>query len=458
MIKIKRYAPEELGVDQDLIKRLKEETEKAKLHYDNELKKYKADNNYKIKSFSFKTYGKTKRDLINIYNGKCAYCEESILQGQPGDVEHFRPKSAINTKLDGIQSLSDAILPPGEDEVEIKPGYYWLAADWYNLLLSCNSCNRVSKQLNTSDMEDTTVASDTIEEETLGKGTRFPYVDISKRIADPDIPISEESKVRLLIDPGEDNPEEHLTFVKYEGKKVSTFESNEIETEEKFGMIKPLTDKGVASIQIFGLARWRLLQEREKAALHLMRGLTDLKNEVTQYIASIKELENNPTNSFAEMMKANSLRAIPEKMKVLTSQFKNSSPEESPSPFLGMKKVIVRNWIEEENQIVSELFNRGIDIERLLIMDLIKDLNFLRRLCIDHKIAIDSGDNIIQQTKEKVIEKVWSFLHEELKPGAPHITSKKSLIKVWIEKMTEKEPEIIATLKALNKDPGDLID
>lgn len=74
------------------------------------------ENNIKDEAFS---HGKTlykpdelKIRLHNIYNKKCVYCEDSLLNS-PKAIEHYRPKDI----------------------------YYWLAYSWDNLLLCCTSCN-----------------------------------------------------------------------------------------------------------------------------------------------------------------------------------------------------------------------------------------------------------------------------------------------------------------------------
>jgi uncharacterized protein (TIGR02646 family) len=56
--------------------------------------------------------GSVQNRLNKIYNLKCAYCEQKLLDA-PKHVEHYRPKNI----------------------------YYWLAYSWDNLLLSCGSCN-----------------------------------------------------------------------------------------------------------------------------------------------------------------------------------------------------------------------------------------------------------------------------------------------------------------------------
>lgn len=49
-------------------------------------------------------------DLIEIYNHKCAYCEQKM---ERYNVEHYRPKTT----------------------------YYWLAFSWDNLIMACPDCN-----------------------------------------------------------------------------------------------------------------------------------------------------------------------------------------------------------------------------------------------------------------------------------------------------------------------------
>jgi len=74
------------------------------------------NSNIKDKAFN---HGKTlykphelKDRLHKIYNLKCVYCEDSLLNS-PKHIEHYRPKDI----------------------------YYWLAYSWDNLLLCCTSCN-----------------------------------------------------------------------------------------------------------------------------------------------------------------------------------------------------------------------------------------------------------------------------------------------------------------------------
>ena len=85
------------------------------------------------KTFDFKRAiyadDSVKAALVKAQHGKCAFCESRITHDQPGDVEHFRPKKGIARG----KSLS-------------RPGYYWLAYDWDNLLFACALCNRRHKR------------------------------------------------------------------------------------------------------------------------------------------------------------------------------------------------------------------------------------------------------------------------------------------------------------------------
>ena len=77
-----------------------------------------------------------KSALVEMFHGKCAYCESDITHIDYGHIEHFKPK--------GI------------------PAYYELAVDWDNLLLACGRCNGAEN-----------------------KGTKFPLADKGGPIVNP---------------------------------------------------------------------------------------------------------------------------------------------------------------------------------------------------------------------------------------------------------------------------------
>jgi uncharacterized protein (TIGR02646 family) len=91
------------------------------------------DQGKRIFKFDSTVYGHqtVKQALINMQHGKCCFCESKIQHIAFGDVEHYRPKAGYR------QNDNDAMQ---------KPGYFWLAYSWDNLLLSCERCNRQYKK------------------------------------------------------------------------------------------------------------------------------------------------------------------------------------------------------------------------------------------------------------------------------------------------------------------------
>lgn len=178
--------------------------------------------NRTMRGFTFAVY--KNREVVaaleTVFNGKCAYCEYRYDAGAPCDVEHYRPKGGI--EVDGTLK---------------EPGYYWLAADWMNLLPSCADCNRKRYHEFPDD-----------EPEARGKANMFPLVDPAKRAKRPG---REKYEERVLLHPYLDEPRDYLTFV------------------EK-GVIQALTEpdgkpklKGLTSIRVYGLDRPNLSKARE---------------------------------------------------------------------------------------------------------------------------------------------------------------------------------------------------
>lgn len=183
------------------------ETERA-------IKWYAVDRNQG--TFNFQVYRdpEVKTALRRLFHGKCAYCEASYVEDSPGDVEHFRPKSAI--KING--------------RIE-KPGYYWLAADWDNLLPSCSECNRERTQ----EFPDSSV-------KVAGKSNWFPVK--GKHVRSHTKNVIKEEK-RLLLHPCRDFPNRHLEFTFRGGIRYI-----------------PGSEKGLHSIEVFALNRNGLVDGR----------------------------------------------------------------------------------------------------------------------------------------------------------------------------------------------------
>jgi hypothetical protein len=125
-----------------------------------------------------------------------------------------------------------------KERPKMKPGYYWLAADWENLLPSCIDCNRSRKQLLPNG-----------ETRTLGKKNQFPIRDEDSRQLNHHQANNEEP---LLINPCDRStlPSEHLEF-----------------TEEAVVIAKPngagqSSELGENSIHVYALNRTGLVHAR----------------------------------------------------------------------------------------------------------------------------------------------------------------------------------------------------
>lgn len=254
----------------------------------------------KFVAFKHRVY--TKKDVIKAledqFEGKCAYCESIVDVTSPIDKEHFRPKGSIVDKANNIQ---------------IKPGYYWLAADWDNLLLACPNCNR------TGTFEDSNA-----EEFVAGKLDQFPLSDESKRCSYGDN-LKEEEKVRLLINPCVDYPEALIAY-------------------DKFGMILP--DKSVTghdklkvetTIKVFGLYRSKLVKERKEELLRIENTLQNLIDNYNDYLSS----QEGDKTAYLERIERNFAE-----LKRLKGKKRQ---------YLGIKRYFVREKLEQLRDIIAVL-------------------------------------------------------------------------------------------------------
>lgn len=188
--------------------------------------------------FNYKTYNDPvlKAELKKIFP-KCAYCESPYAAVSDGDVEHFRPKGQVSEKNPK------------------SPGYYWLANDWDNLLISCQHCNqrRLHELFGATKLE------------SYGKLDQFPLSNETKRVTKEGKSLSEEEKVRLLLNPCKDKPETHFEYDITEG------------------VIQPKTAKGTASIKVYVLQRVQLVKERKMCLTLLLTQMDRVKRELARY-------------------------------------------------------------------------------------------------------------------------------------------------------------------------------
>lgn len=174
-----------------------------------------ADYNSGSRKFEFKSHiynaKSVKNALLKTQHKKCCYCESKFLPTSYGAVEHFRPKGAVRQKQGQSQQY---------------PGYYWLAYDWDNLLVSCEQCN------------------------SSHKGNLFPLAIQKRRARSHHDDITKEQP--LFIDPAREDPRRHIRF---RGQTV-------------YG----ITKRGRETIQGMGLGR-EDLEEARIEKLELLRTL-----------------------------------------------------------------------------------------------------------------------------------------------------------------------------------------
>ncbi|MBO0356447.1 hypothetical protein J0X19_00685 [Hymenobacter sp. BT186] len=212
-----------------------------------------------------------KAALAADQRGKCCYCESKFEATGFGDVEHFRPKA-------GVRQQPKSALE--------KPGYYWLAYEWSNLLYSCEICNR------------------------RHKSNWFPLLNPARRARQHDDQLWQERP--LLPHPCRTDPATELTFNRH------------------VAVEKNLSARGVACIRAYGLNRPPLRQRRYEflETLKLIRfaasldidgmtptdlrlTLTDLhmtKTEARRYVARARQVWEQAAFDAAEyagMMRAN---------------------------------------------------------------------------------------------------------------------------------------------------------
>lgn len=208
-----------------------------------------ANHNKNFQSFSTYRHQDVRAALDRMFNGKCCYCESAISHVGPSDIEHYRPKAEV-ADCQGVSS---------------RPAYYWLAADWGNLLSSCIDCNRSRYQIDGSGGF-----------RMSGKGNRFPLVDESKRAKNPGDELLEEP---LLLNPCLDSVEEFFEFV----------------TE---GVIRPAhlsgpeRDRASSTIAILGLDRHALTKRRGAKMLRV-------EAAIRKYRESVRRLQDHPTEFWA---------------------------------------------------------------------------------------------------------------------------------------------------------------
>lgn len=208
----------------------------------------------------FHAYGSADvRDTLNqAFSFKCAYCESSYGPTQPVAIEHYRPKSRVTVAVRQ---------PDGTVKNVPKPGYYWLASQWENLLPSCTDCNSPRGQL----------VPGADKPRTLGKANQFPIASEAKRATRPG---EEQHERRLLLHPYYDSPQEHLRFV----NDPDSLTDGEVQPAPlgRAGRPSPM---GKESIEVYALQRRELINARKAMLTRVRLALMDVQDDLDDIAA-----------------------------------------------------------------------------------------------------------------------------------------------------------------------------
>lgn len=249
--------------------------------------------------------------LVKMFHGKCAYCESKITAIYNGDIEHFRPKGGI------------------QDATPNKPGYFWLASEWENLLFACPFCN----QTNTHEFRN----GANIEEAVFGKLDQFPLVSEAHRLnynhgliyftdnENYQKAFDLEESERLLLNPCKDDNVEK--YFKYDEDGAIITNDGLTDFEEK---------KAMQSIITYALHRLPLTIAREQKIIKIKAQIKRVENAIINYNNYMAESEEKRI-WFEGIMR--------EEMRIL-KKYKDPDQE-----YAGLARYIIDKYFDEANFI-----------------------------------------------------------------------------------------------------------
>jgi len=194
----------------------------------------------------------------DFYAGKKCWFTESKADGFNFDIEHFRPKNAVDkTKFNQI-FFKDKLVVNEANRITDK-GYYWLAFNWKNYRLSCEITNTSYKQNYFPIKERTTVAEN-------------PNDDFSLEIP-------------FLIDPTIEEDVKLITFdIDGKAKPTDDHYPDELTTlsaSELWNYIRAKT-----SIELYGLNHYTFVNSRKKL-------WAECEKEIKKINENLNPIKNN---------------------------------------------------------------------------------------------------------------------------------------------------------------------
>lgn len=238
-------------------------------NFDNDVSHEKSELEYSFMnnlSFEFEDiWGKYKKEFFLSQYRKCAFCEKKL--NEYGDIEHYRPKGEIHKLSDdendwGSVSITNHVKGRKTERIH-NNGYWWLAYDWNNYLMSCRICNSPFK------------------------GNLFPIENEMNR----QVFNAQNNEIPLLINPFENvNISEHLKY-------------------DNLGAISKYNDSkiGFETIKTYGLYRESLRDSRSEKAEFVFRKLNSIEktndeNSIYEYLEEIYTA-GKINNEFAGMVR-----------------------------------------------------------------------------------------------------------------------------------------------------------
>jgi hypothetical protein len=213
-----------------------------------------------------------KPHFMKAQHQKCGYCEIQV--SSHGDVEHYRPKSEVQElKAEGTELANSRKLRGRKKPAITEKGYWWLAYEWDNYLLSCAICNQKYKS----------AIFPVALERKIRNHTKFVVQDPKKSDVKKEGP--------LLINPFEKDldPFHHFEF-------------------KKSGLIKPrnMNERGRETIRVCGLHRLSLRQIRAPKAVEVWDNAEALfqaqpKSMLPRLLATNIYFSGHEINAFAGM-------------------------------------------------------------------------------------------------------------------------------------------------------------
>ncbi|WP_108809012.1 hypothetical protein [Aquimarina spinulae] len=258
-------------------------------------------------SYSIYTHKTVRNKLKKMFHDKCAYCESKITAIYNGDIEHFRPKGKI-------QEASPS-----------KPGYFWLASEWENLLFACPFCN----QTNTHEFKN----GEKVEEAVFGKLDQFPLLSENHRLnhthgttyfSNKELysqSFDQEESERLLLNPCKDENIEK--YFKYDDHGAIIINDNLNPTEEK---------RAQTSIFTYALHRLPLTFAREEKVIEIKAQIRRVEIAVKNYSDNLDTTDEKKV-WFEGIMR--------EEMKIL-KKFKDINQE-----YAGLARHIISKYFDE---------------------------------------------------------------------------------------------------------------